>query len=226
MPRSKRYQQLKTLIDAKKLYTPAEAIELAKKTAKIRFDASIEVHCRLGIDPKKGDQQVRAVVVMPHAAGKVKKIAAFVGDKDAKAAKEAGADIVGGDDLIAEIKKNSKINFDVAIATPEMMKNMAQVAKILGPKGLMPSPKNETITTNVAKTILEIKKGKVSFKNDDTSNVHQTIGKVSLETEKLLENFEAFMTALRRTKPASSKGIFIRGVVICSTMGPAVKVQI
>jgi len=225
MPRSKRYQKTAKLIDKNKTYSPEEAIELVKKTSTTRFDASIEVHCRLGIDSKKGDQQVRAMVTMPNPIGKVKKIAAFVADKDIKTAKEAGADLVGGKELIEEIKKTGKINFDIAIATPAMMKDLAQIAKILGPKGLMPSPKNETVTTNVAKTITEIKKGKVSFKNDDTANVHQTIGRVSLPTEKLLANFEALMAALRRAKPASSKGIFIKGVVICSTMGPGIKVQ-
>jgi large subunit ribosomal protein L1 len=226
MPRSKRYLEIKKLIDKNKTYAPKEAIELAKKTANTRFDASIEVHCRLGIDPKKGEQQVRAVVVMPNPVGKAKKIAAIVTDKDQKATKDAGADLVGGKELIEEIKKTGKINFDIAIATPEMMKDLAQIAKILGPKGLMPSPKNETVTTNIAKTISEIKKGKVSFKNDDTANVHQVIGNVSLPTEKLLENFEAFMAALRRAKPASSKGIFIKSVVIASTMGPGIKVQV
>lgn len=226
MPRGKRYLESVKLIDKNKVYSPGEAVELAKKTSNTRFDASIEVHCRLGIDPKKGDQQVRSVVIMPHSVGKTKKIAAFVSDKDAKTAKEAGADLVGGEDLIAEIKKTGKIDFDIAIATPEMMKNLSQVAKILGPKGLMPSPKNETVTTNIAKTISEIKKGKITFKNDDTANIHQAIGKVSLETKKLLENFEAFIAALKKTKPTSSKGIFIKGVVICSTMGPGIKVQV
>ena len=226
MPRSKRYQEITKLIDKNKTYSPEEAIELVKKTSTTSFDASIEVHCRLGIDTKKSDQQVRTIATLPHPIGKTKKIAAFVADKDAKTAKEAGADLVGSDDLIGKIKKSSKIDFDIAIATPEMMKNLSQIAKILGPKGLMPSPKNETVTTNIAKTIAEIKKGKINFKNDETGNIHQAIGKVSLETKKLLENFEAFTAALRKAKPTSSKGIFLKNVVICSTMGPGIKVQV
>lgn len=226
MPKSKRYQEISKLIDKNKTYSPEEALELAKKTSTARFDASIEVHCRLGVDTKKSDQQVRAVATLPNPIGKTKKIAAFVADKDVKEAKEAGADLAGGADLIEETKKSGKTDFDVAIATPEMMKNLAQIAKILGPRGLMPSPKNETVTTNIAKTIAEIKKGKINFKNDEGGNVHQSIGKVSLETKKLLENFEAFIAALRKAKPTSSKGIFIKNVVVCATMGPAIKTQI
>jgi large subunit ribosomal protein L1 len=224
--RGKKYQEAKKLIDSKKSYSIAEAIDLIKKISKENFDASVEVHVKLGIDPKKGEQQVRGTIIFPFNIGKSKKVAAFVEEAYAKEAKEAGADIVGGEELIKEIKETGKINFDIAIATPTMMPRLAQIAKILGPKGLMPNPKNETVTTNLKKAIEEIKKGKVTFKNDDGGNVHQIIGRVSSEASKLIENFNALIEAIRRAKPASSKGVYIQNIVVCSTMGPGIKVTL
>lgn len=212
--------------DSTKLYSPAEALELAKKTSKTKFDASIEVHCKLGIDPAKSDQAVRGTLTFPHGTGKTKRIAAFVDATQESAAQEAGADIVGSERLIDEIASSGKIDFDVAIATPAMMPRLAKIAKILGPKGLMPNPKSDTVTTDVRKTIGELKRGKVTFKNDDTGNVHVTVGKVSFETTRLLENLTAFVEVLRRSKPASSKGIFIRACTVSSTMGPGIRVII
>ena len=210
------------MVDPKKVYSPAEAVELVKKTSKVKFDASVEIHLHLGIDPAKGDQQVRGTVVLPHGTGKTKRIAAFVSAAKEQEAKDAGADLVGSEDLIAEIAKTSKIDFDVAIATPDMMPKLAKVAKILGPKGLMPNPKTETVGANVKQMITEMKGGKISWKNDDTANVHQLIGKSSLDSGKLLENLTSFLDAVRRAKPASAKGIYFLSATLTSSMGPAV----
>lgn len=212
--------------DKTKAYPVAEAIELAKKFSATKFDASIEVHFRLGIDTKKGDQQIRSAVSLPHGIGKTVKVAAFVtSDKEAEV-KAAGADIVGGEELIEEIKKTEKTDFQVAIATPEMMRFLAPIAKILGTRGLMPSPKNETVTTDPAKAVAEIKKGKVSFKNDDTANVHLVIGKASFDNQKLIENFAAVVELLKKVKPAKAKGAYFKNVSIASTMGPGIKVSL
>ncbi len=212
------------LFDNSKNYNIAEAIELVKKTNKAKFDASIEVHFRLGIDPKKGDQQIRGAISLPHGTGKTVKVAAFVSPANEKACKAAGADFVGGDELIAEIKKTEKTDFQVAVAESEMMKNLATIAKILGTRGLMPSPKNDTVTQNPAKAVEELKKGKISFKNDDTANIHAVIGKISFDSNKLAENFNVFLETIRKAKPASSKGVYIKNASISSTMGPGVKV--
>lgn len=211
--------------DRLKAYPVEEAIELTKKLSKTNFDASVEVHFRLGIDPKKGDQQIRTAVSLPHGTGKTIKVAAFVSADKEKEVKAAGADIVGGDDLIAEIKKTEKTDFQVAVAEPAMMKNLAQIAKILGTRGLMPSPKNETVSTDPAKMVAELKKGKVSFKNDDTGNVHVVIGKISFDSQKLSENFNTILDTVRKAKPAKSKGVFIKNISITSSMGPGVKVS-
>ncbi len=225
MSRSKRYSELKKLIDPKKVYPVAEAVDLVKKTSTTKFDGSVEIHLNLGIDPKKGEQQVRITLVMPNSTGKTKKIAAFVPADKEKEATDAGADIVGGEELIAQIATTGKIDFEVAVATPDMMPKMAKVAKVLGPKGLMPNPKTETVSANVKKMIEELKRGKISIKNDATGNIHQTIGKTSLENEKLAENAKAIIEAIRKAKPASSKGVFIKNAVLTSTMGPAIKVD-
>ena len=226
MPRSKRYVELKKLVDAKKLYSPAEAIELAKKTAKTKFDGSLEVHLRLGIDISKSDQQVRTTVVLPHSTGKTKRIAAFVAADKEKDAKDAGAEIIGAEELIEEIAQTGKVDFDVAVATPDMMPKLAKVAKILGPKGIMPNPKTDTVGPNVKKMVEELKRGKVTIKNDSTGNIHQALGKVTLDSKDLLENFEAVLAAIKKNKPAGAKGTFIKNVVITSTMGPGIKVDV
>jgi large subunit ribosomal protein L1 len=226
MPRSKRYAELKKLIDPKKAYPVAEAVELAKKTSSTKFEGSIEVHFNLGIDPKKGEQQVRTTLVLPHATGKTRKVAAFVPADKEKEAKEAGADIVGADELIEEIAKSGKIDFDVAVATPDMMAKMAKVAKVLGPKGLMPNPKTDTVGPNVKKMVEELKRGKVSIKNDATGNVHLAVGKTSLDSKQLTENLVAVIDTVKKSKPASSKGTYIKNAVVKSTMGPAIKLEV
>ncbi len=212
--------------DRLKAYPIEEALEIVKKLTKTKFDASVEVHFRLGINTKKGDQQVRGAVSLPNGTGKTVKVAAFVSPENEKAVKAAGADFVGGDELIAEIKKTEKTDFQVAIAEPLMMKNLAVIAKILGTRGLMPSPKNDTVTTNPAKAVEELKKGKISFKNDDTANVHTVIGKVGFDTKKLTENYQALLETIRKAKPASSKGVFIKNISISSSMSAGVKVNI
>lgn len=223
---SKRYEAAAKLVDSNKTYSPAEAIELVKKTSNTKFDASVEFHANLGIDPKKGDQQVRGSIDLPHGSGKTKKVAVFCGTDREKEAKEAGADVVGGKELIDEIKKTGKFDFEVAIATPAMMKDLAGVAKILGPKGMMPSPKNETVTEKIKETVAQLKKGKVTFKNDDTSNVHLMIGKASFESKKLLENLMVCLDGIKKAKPASSKGIYIKNAILTSSMGPAIRLSV
>lgn len=212
------------IYDRLKAYPIEEALEIVKKLTKTKFDASLEAHFRLGINTKKGDQQVRGAVGLPHGTGKTVKVAAFVSPENEAAVKAAGADFVGGEELIASIKKTEKTDFQVAIAEPAMMKNLAVIAKILGTRGLMPSPKSDTVTANPAKTVAELKKGKISFKNDDTANVHTVIGKVSFESAKLLENYKALLETIKRAKPASSKGAFIKNISLSSSMSPGVKV--
>ncbi len=226
MARSKRYSELKKLVDPKKLYPPAEAIDLVRKMSTTKFDSTVEIHANLGIDIGKSDQQVRFTLVMPHTVGKIKRVAAFVsGDKE-KEARAAGADVVGGEELIDRIIQTGKIEFDVAVATPDKMPKLAKIARTLGPKGLMPNPRTDTVGIHVKKMVEELKRGKVTIKNDPTGNIHQAIGKSSHEQKDLLENFEAIMASLRKAKPASAKGAYIKNVVLTSTMGPAVRVDI
>ena len=205
-----------------KIYSLEDGIKKVKENAKAKFDESIEVHIRTGIDPKKGEQQVRATCVLPHGTGKTKRVAVFT--ENEKEAKEAGADITGGKELIQKIKTKGVIDFDIAVATPDIMRELAQIAKILGPKGLMPSPKNETVTKDIAKTVKELKGGKIAFKNDETSNIHQIIGKVSWNDKKLIENFDAFMQAVNKVKPSGVKGELVRAVTICSSMGKGIRI--
>lgn len=222
MSRSKRYQEVAGKIDENKLYTIDEALELLPQTATTKFEPSVEVHVRLGIDVTKSDQQVRGTVALPHGSGKTVRVAVFA---DEAAQKEAGdADVIGGEELIDQIAKSGKINFDIAVATPDMMKHMAKVARVLGPKGLMPSPKNETVTKNVKATVEALKKGKISFKNDATGNVHVVVGKTGFSKEQLQENIDAFLEALKKAKPASSKGTYLKNVSMNVTMGPGIKI--
>ena len=202
-----------------------EAIAEIKKNAKAKFDESVEAHFRLDIDPKKSDQQVRGVAVLPHGTGKSVKIVVFTTTQK-KEAEAAGAELVGGEELIDKIKSSGKIDADVAIATPEMMPKLATVAKILGPKGLMPNPKNQTVTPKVTEVIEALKKGRADFKNDNSGNIHQAIGKVSFDAAKLEENFKALLEAVRKAKPEGAKGKFIKNVSICSTMGKGVQVNL
>lgn len=225
MPRSKRYSELKKLVDPKKLHPLAEAVELVKKTSTTKFDGTVELHANLGIDVSKSDQQVRFTIVMPHATGKSKRIAAFVPADKEKEATDAGAEVVGGEELIEQISKSGKIDFDVAVATPDMMPKIAKLAKILGPKGLMPNPKTDTVGPNVKKMVEELKKGKVTVKNDATGNIHQAVGKSSSDANALKENVEAIVNALRKAKPASAKGVYIKSLTLTSSMGPAVRLD-
>lgn len=212
--------------DKFKAYSPEEAIEIVKKLTKTKFDSSLEVHFRLGINTKKGDQQVRGAVSLPNGTGKTIKVAAFVSPENEKAVKAAGADYVGSEELIAEIKKTEKTDFQVAIAEPALMKNLAVIAKILGTRGLMPSPKNDTVTTNPVKAVEELKKGKISFKNDDTGNLHAVIGKNSFDNKKLLENYQTLLDTVKKSKPSASKGAFIKNISFSSSMSAGVKVLI
>ena len=223
---SKRFKEVQSQVDSKTMYSIEEAIKLAKATAKVKFDASIDVHCRLGIDVKKSEEAVRGTVTLPHSAGKTKRVAAFVEPEKEAEAKAAGADLVGGEEMINELVSKGKIDFDVAVSTPGMMPKLAKAAKILGPKGLMPNPKTDTVSAQISKIIAEQKAGKLSFKNDDTGNVHAMIAKASMDEAKILENFNVFLETLRKTKRPSSKGIFIRSCTIVASMGPAIRVQV
>lgn len=200
-------------------------MELVKKTSNVKFDATAEVHINLGIDPKKSDQQVRGTVVLPHGTGKTKKVAAFVGPNDEAKAKEAGADLVLTEEDIKKIKDTGKIDFEIAVATPEMMPKLAMAAKVLGPKGLMPNPKTDTVSADLQKMIGELKKGKAAFKNDDAGIIHQIFGKVSFDKDKLKSNFTTLMEAIKKVKPASAKGNYIKSVYITTSMGPSIKVE-
>ncbi len=225
MKLAKRVKGNNGLVDKKKVYSLEEAIELAKKTANVKFDASIEVHVRTGIDPKKTDQLIRGTVSLPAGTGKTKKVAAFVSEAKEKQAKDAGAYLVGGEELIKQIKETEKTDFEVAVAEPSMMPKLAGIAKILGTRGLMPNPKTGTVGENISQIIAEIAGGKVSFKNDDTANIHQMIGKASFENQKLLENLKAFISAVESVKPSGAKGQYIQSITINSTMGPGIKIR-
>jgi len=222
----KKVKDFSAIYDRMKAYPLEEAIGIVKKLNKTKFDPSVEVHIRLGINPKKSDQQVRGAVSLPNGTGKTVRVAAFVSPANENACKAAGAEFVGGDELIEQIKKTEKTDFEVAIAEPLMMKNLALIAKILGTRGLMPSPKNDTVSPNPAKAVEELKKGKISFKNDDTSNLHTVIGKLSFEDKKLVENFQTLIDTIRKVKPATAKGSYIKNISICSSMSPSVKVII
>ncbi|MFH1291969.1 MAG: 50S ribosomal protein L1 [bacterium] len=220
---SKRMNALRAKIDKDQTYGLEEAVKLAKETSDVKFDASIEIHVRLGINPKKTDQLVRSTVVLPHGTGKTKTVAAFVPSNKAEEAKQAGADFIYDEEDIKKIKETGKIDFEVAVTTPDMMPKLAQIAKILGPRGLMPNAKTETVGPNVKQMIEELKKGKVNFKNDDTANIHQSIGKASFTEQQLMENFEEFYKALKKAKPSGTKGTYIKNMYMCSSMGPAIK---
>lgn len=225
MKTSKRLKASLAKVEKNKVYSIEEAIKLVKETSGVKFDASVEVHAKLGIDPKKGDQIVRDSVTLPHGTGKTVRVAAFVPADLAKAAKAAGADIVGDDDLIEEIKKTSKCDFDIAVTTPSFMKQLSAIARVLGQKGLMPNPKTGTIGEDVAKMVGELKKGKVSYKNDNTANIHVVIGKVSFAESALEENFKILLDSLKKAKPQSIKGTYLKSLTIASSMGPGIKVS-
>ena len=212
-------------IDRSKLYDPEEAIGLLKEVAFAKFDETVELHVRLGIDSRQSDQQVRGAVVLPFGTGKTKRVAVFAKGEKAKEAEAAGADIVGAEDLAARIQQENFLDFDVIVATPDMMGTLGKLGKILGPKGLMPNPKTGTVTFDIERAIREIKAGKVEYRVDKTSIVHVPLGKVSFDKEKILANFATLMEALVKAKPAAAKGTYLKSVAVASTMGPGIKIN-
>ena len=222
--RGKRYLEAVKLIDRSKAYDVKEAIELVKKTNVAKFDATVEVAFRLGVDPKKADQQIRGAVVLPHGTGKVRRVLVLAKGEKAKEAEAAGADYVGDTDYINKIQQGW-FEFDVIVATPDMMGEVGKIGRILGPKGLMPNPKTGTVTFDVAKAVNEIKAGKVEYRVDKAGNIHVPIGKVSFDTEKLVENFATIYETILKVKPAAAKGTYVKNVTVASTMGPGVKVD-
>ena len=225
MFRGKNYQESAKLIDSNKFYDPKEAMELVQKTAKAKFDESVEIHVKLGVDPRHADQQVRGVVVLPHGTGKTLKVLVFAKGDKVKEAEAAGADYVGAEDLVAKIQSENWFDYDVVVATPDMMGIVGRLGKVLGPKGLMPNPKSGTVTFEIEKAVNEIKAGKVEYRVDKTSIIHVNFGKVSFGTEKLGDNFRTLMEAVVKAKPAAAKGTYLKSVVIASTMGPAIKIN-
>ncbi len=227
MTHGKKYRAVAEKLDREKSYSLEEALQIVKDNKIAKFDESIEVHIKTGIDPKKTDQQIRSAVSLPNGTGKTKRVAVIT-STGATEAKNSGAEIVGGEEMIAEIKSGKIFSqnggFDVLVATPEMMPKLAVVAKILGPKGLMPNPKTETVTTKIKETVDALKRGRAAYKTDNSGNIHQIVGKLSFTDEKLLENIKAFLESIEKAKPASFKGKLIKNISLCSTMGVGVKV--
>src|SRR5215467_3847792 len=224
MQRSKGYRKAAEQIDRTRLYTPAEAIKLARESSPVKFDATVEVAMRLGVDPRKADQMVRGTVNLPHGTGKTARVVVFAAGEKAAEAEAAGADVVGSDDLVARIQEGWT-DFDAAIATPDQMAKIGRIARILGPRGLMPNPKTGTVTMDVAKAITEIKGGKITFKVDKHSNLHMIIGKASFEETQLIENYAAVIDEVLRSKPSAAKGKYLKKVNIATTMGPGIPVD-
>ena len=225
MKHGKKYQDSVKSFDKQKLYDPREGLEAVLATAKAKFDETIEVSARLGVDPRHADQQVRGAVVLPHGTGKKVRVLVFAKGDKAKEAQEAGADFVGDEDLVKKIQTENWFGFDVCVATPDMMGVVGRIARVLGPKGLMPNPKSGTVTMDVAKAIKDIKAGKVEYRVDKTNICHCPIGKVSFGPEKLTENLTTLMEAIIKAKPAAAKGTYIKSLVASTTMGPGVKVN-
>ncbi|KOA19912.1 50S ribosomal protein L1 [Clostridium homopropionicum DSM 5847] len=221
----KNYLESVKLIDKNTLYTPSEAIDLTLKTAKAKFDETIELSVRLGVDPRHADQQVRGAVVLPHGTGKVVRVLVFAKGDKVKEAEAAGADYVGAEEFIDKIQKENWFEFDIVVATPDMMGLVGRLGRVLGPKGLMPNPKSGTVTFDVAKAIADIKAGKVEYRVDKTAIVHVPIGKKSFGVEKLADNFSVLMEAVIKAKPAAAKGQYVKSVVLSSTMGPGIKIN-
>ncbi|MFB4165664.1 50S ribosomal protein L1 [Alteribacillus sp. JSM 102045] len=222
--KGKKYQDAVKLVDREQQYNAEEAIELVKKTSIAKFDETVEVAARLGVDPRKNDQQIRGAVVLPHGTGKTQRVLVFAKGEKAQEAEAAGADYVGEEDLVNKVQQGW-FDFDVVVATPDMMAQVGKLGKTLGPKGLMPNPKTGTVTMDVTKAVEEIKAGKVEYRVDKAGNIHAPIGKISFDTDKLVENFNTLIDTLVKAKPAAAKGTYVKNVAVASTMGPGVKVS-
>jgi len=223
--RGKKYQESIKLVDRTNLYNPKEALELVEKTAKANFDETVQLSVRLGVDPRHADQQVRGAVVLPNGTGRTRRVLVFAKGDKAKEAESAGADFVGADELVQKIQNEGWLDFDVVVATPDMMGVVGRLGRILGPKGLMPNPKSGTVTFEVEKAVKEIKAGKVEYRVDKAGIINVPIGKVSFGMDKLMENFNTIMEAIIKAKPAAAKGKYLRNVVVSSTMGPGIKIN-
>ncbi len=224
MKRSKKYEEAAKKVDRNKIYSPIEAATLAKETTTVKYDATIECAMLLGVDPKKADQAIRSTVNLPHGTGKTARVLVFATGQNADAARAAGADIVGADELIAEVEAG-RLDYDSVVSTPDLMGKAGRLGKVLGPRGLMPNPKTGTVTTDVAKAVTDIKGGKIEFRVDKNSNLHFIIGKSSFTAQQLAENYAAALDEVMRAKPASSKGTYLKKAVISSNMGPGIQVD-
>ncbi len=225
MKKGKKYQDSVKLIEKGKLYDTADALELVCQTAKAKFDETVEIHVKLGVDSRHADQQVRGAVVLPNGTGKDVKVLVFAREGKADEAKAAGADYVGAEDLVQKIQSENWFDFDVVVATPDMMGVVGRIGKVLGPKGLMPSPKAGTVTPDVTRAVADIKSGKIEYRLDKTNIIHCPLGKASFGKDKLAENFNALMGAIVKAKPAAAKGTYLKSVTVASTMGPGIKIN-
>ncbi|MEA5004618.1 MAG: 50S ribosomal protein L1 [Christensenella sp.] len=225
MKKGKKYLESVKSFDKMNLFDPEEAVKLCKETAKANFDETIELSVRLGVDPRHADQQVRGAVVLPHGTGKTVRVLVIAKGDKAKEAEDAGADFVGAEEMVEKIQKESWFDYDVIVATPDMMGTIGRIGKVLGPKGLMPNPKSGTVTMDIAKAIADIKAGKVEYRVDKTAIIHVPIGKKSFDEQKLGENLKSIMDAIVKAKPSAAKGTYLKSVVIASTMGPGVKIN-
>ncbi len=225
MKRGKKYQEIAKLVDSTKLYDVNEAIDLVTKTSTAKFDETVEAHIKLGVDSRHADQQVRGAVVLPHGTGKKVRVLAIAKGEKAEQAEQAGADFVGAEDMIAKIQNDNWFDFDVVVATPDMMGLIGRIGRVLGPKGLMPNPKAGTVAVDIAKAVNDIKAGKIEYRLDKTNIIHVPIGKVSFGSEKLNENFDTLMSAIIKAKPVAAKGQYLKSVALSNTMGPGIKMN-
>lgn len=226
MKKGKKYLEALNKVDKSKLYTLDEAVKLVKETSVSKFDSSVEIAVRLNLDTRKSDQQLRGAIVLPSGTGKEKKVLVIAKGDNAKLAREAGADFVGDTDMLEKIEKENWLDFDVMIATPDMMPLLGKLGKVLGPKGLMPNPKTGTVTTDVKKAVNDVKKGRVEYKTDSYGNVHALVGKVSFSEDQLKENIKAFMNIIIKSKPSVVKGVYVKNISLSTTMGPGIKLDV